>query len=71
MNPYYNLPLEQRRVQRLVAQFNADERLWRSLARNRRQRRKLFPFMPVKLQKQLDLLEFTVTRPPEDCIGLR
>jgi len=28
INPYYNLPPEQRATQRLVDQFNADERLW-------------------------------------------
>jgi len=28
MNPYYNLPPEQRLTQRLVDQFNTDERLW-------------------------------------------
>ena len=31
MNPYYNLPPEQRATQQLVDQFNADERLWRKL----------------------------------------
>jgi hypothetical protein len=39
MNPYCNLPPEQRRVQQLVALFNADERLWRSLEGKRRLRR--------------------------------
>jgi hypothetical protein len=29
MNPYYNLPFEQRMTQRFVDQFNADERLWK------------------------------------------
>jgi hypothetical protein len=28
MNPFYNLPAEQRFTQRLVDQFNADERHW-------------------------------------------
>jgi len=28
MNLYYNLPPEQRRVQQIVALFNADEQLW-------------------------------------------
>ena len=43
MNPYYNLPPEQRRTQRLVDQFNADEKLWKKLEPKRRARRKLRP----------------------------
>ena len=31
MNPYYNLPPQQRAMQRLVDLFNADERLWKKL----------------------------------------
>ena len=34
MNPYYNLPPEQRRTQRLVDQFNTDEKLWKKLEPN-------------------------------------
>jgi len=67
MTPYYNLPPEQRRVQQLVAQFNADERLWRSLEAKRR--RKAHPRMSAKLRRQLDLLEFANSRPPQDCVG--
>jgi hypothetical protein len=32
LNPYYNLPPEQNRIQRLVEQYNADARLWKKLA---------------------------------------
>lgn len=70
MNPYYNLPPEQRRVQQLVALFNADELLWRSLEDKRRHRRRLCPRISAKLRKQLDLLDFARARPPQDCVGL-
>jgi hypothetical protein len=69
MNPYYNLPPEQRWIQKVVAQFNADERLWRSLDGRRRLRRKLYPRLSAKRRKQLDLLDFAKARPPQDCIG--
>ena len=69
MNPYCNLPPEQRRVQQLVTQFNADEQLWRSLEDKRRFRRRLYPRLSAKLRKQLDLLDFAMARPLEDCVG--
>ena len=69
MTSYYHLPPQQRRVQQLVAQFNADEQLWRSLETNRRRRRKLHPRMSAKLRRQLDLLEFANSRPLQDCVG--
>jgi hypothetical protein len=69
MNPYYNLSPEQRRVQQLAAEFNADEQLWRSLAGKRRLRRKLHPCLSVRIQKQLDLLEFAAMHPAQDCVG--
>lgn len=69
MTPYYHLPAEQRRVQRLVAQFNADEQLWRSLEAKRRRCRQKHPRMPAKLRHQLDLLEFANSRPLEVCVG--
>src|SRR5207245_4916946 len=58
MSSYYNLPLEQRCLRHLVAQFNCDEQLWLSLGSERCRRRKLYPWMSARLQKQLDLLEF-------------
>lgn len=70
MNPYYNLSPEQRRVQQLVALFNADEQLWESLKVKRRLRRRLRPRLSAKYQKQLDLFDFAVARAPQDCIGL-
>ena len=69
MNPYYNLSPEQRRVQQLADQFNADEQLWRSLGDKRRIRRKILRHLSAKHLKQLDLLEFANARPPQDCIG--
>lgn len=64
-----HLPPEQRRAQEIVAQFNADEQLWRNLESSRRLRRRLRPRMSAKLRKQLDLLEFAATCPPQDCVG--
>jgi len=69
MNPYYNLPPGQRMTQRLVDQFNADERLWRKLAPKRNARRKLRPRLSKKKLKKLDLREFAKARPPQDCVG--
>jgi hypothetical protein len=69
MNFYSNLPLEQRRAGQLVAEFNADEQLWRRLRGNRRLRRKLHPHLSVRIQKRLDLLEFAAMHPAQDCVG--
>ena len=69
MNPYYNLPPEQRFTQRLVEQFNSDERLWEKLEPRRRARRKLCPGLSKKELKKLDLAEFANAGPPQDCIG--
>ena len=69
MNPYYYLLPEQRFTQRLVDQFNADERLWRKLEPRRRARRKLKPLISAKKRKKQDLAEFAKARPPQDCIG--
>jgi hypothetical protein len=69
MNPYYNLPPEQRATQRLVEQFNADERFWKKLEPKRRARRKLRPRLSRRKLKRLDLKEFAKARPPQDCIG--
>ena len=70
MSPHYNLSPEQRRIQQLATEFNADERLWPSLEGRRRLRRRLCPRLSAKYQKQLDLLDFAVARLPQDCIGL-
>ena len=70
MTPVYHLSPEQRRAQDLVAQFNADERLWRRLESKRRLRRRLYPRMSAKLRKQLDLLEFAAARPLQDWVGV-
>jgi hypothetical protein len=69
VNFNYNIPPKQRRIQQLVAQFNADEELWFSLESKRHHRRKLHPRMSAKLRRQLDLLEFASARPPQDCVG--
>ena len=69
MNPYHNLPPQQRRMQRLADQFNADERLWKKLEPRRQARRKLLAGLSRKRLKELDLLEFATAKPPQDCIG--
>ncbi len=69
MNPYHNLPPEQRRLQRLVDQYNADAQLWRKLEPKRRLRRQLRPRLSKKRLKELALREFAKARPPQDCIG--
>ena len=69
MKCYINLSSEQRRVQKIVDQFNADEHIWSSLESKRRQRGKLHPRMPAKVRTQLDLLEFATARPPQDGVG--
>jgi len=69
MNPYYNLPLEQRVTQRLVDAFNADEKLWKKLAPRRRLRRKFFRGVSREKLKEMDLLEFATAKAPQDCIG--
>ena len=56
MNPYYNLPPEQRTIQRFVDHFNADEKLWKKLEPKRRARRKLRPRRSRKRLKKIDLL---------------
>lgn len=69
MNPYYNLPPEQRMTQRLVDQFNSDEQLWKKLEPRRRARRKLRPRLSKKNLKKLDLAEFAKARLPQECIA--
>jgi hypothetical protein len=69
MNSYYNLPAEQIGVQRLVDQFNADERLWERLEPSRHARRKLRPHLTKKQLRKLDLLEFAKAAPPLECVG--
>jgi len=69
MNPYYNLPSEQRRGQLIAEQFNADEQLWRNLRSQRLLRRKLYPRLSAKQRRQLDLLEFAAMHPAQDCVG--
>jgi hypothetical protein len=69
MNPYYNLPPEQRMAQRLVDYYNANARLWKKLEPKRRARRKLLSRLSEKKLRELDLLEFSRARPPQECIG--
>lgn len=69
MKTYPNLPPEQRRVQCLVDQFNAEERLWQSLEPHRCLRRKARPRVSCRKHNSLDLLEFAKPRPAQDCIG--
>jgi hypothetical protein len=69
MNQYHNLPPDQRFTQRLVDQFNADERLWKKLEPRRRLRRKLRPRLSKKRLRKQDLAEFAKAKPPQDCIS--
>ena len=69
MNPYYNLPPEQRFTQRQADQFNADEQLWQRLALNRILRRFLQPTESKQKLKKAGLDEFAQARPPQYCIG--
>jgi len=70
MNPYYNLPPQQRMLQRSVDQWNADEALWRRLASRRRLRRKLLCGLSKNQLHELDLREHAANRPPDDCVGV-
>lgn len=69
MNPYYNLPSNQRNIQRLVDQRNADERHWEKLEPRRRLRRALRRELTEKQHHERDLREFASAKPPADCIG--
>jgi hypothetical protein len=64
-----NLPPFQGETQQLADRFNRDEHFWHSLKGRRRLRRKLVPWPTEQEQKLLDQLEFSRSRPPEDCIG--
>ena len=66
---YPNLPSEQRRVQRFVDQFNADEEHRRTMAVKRCLRRLRHRRLPPKRQKLLDLIDLLSSRPLQDCIG--
>lgn len=66
---YCNYPPEQHHVQRLVDQWNADERLWRKLQPRRRMRCALRKNLTEAQLRELDLREFAKARPPADCIG--
>ena len=69
MSAFSNLPHAQHAVQRLVDQWNADERLWRKLEPRRRRRRTGGLKLTAKQQKELDLRDFAKAKPPVDCIG--
>lgn len=69
MNSYPNLPPEQRRVQRLVDQWNVDEKLWRKLEPRRRLRRTVRRKLTKAQHRKLDLREFAKAKPPVDCLG--
>lgn len=69
MNPYYNLPPQQHAAQLFADLFNSDEAVWHSLRQRRRPRRKLLKMLKKKQHKALDLMEFTVVRPSDDCIA--
>ena len=65
----YNLPPEQRRIQRFVDQWNADERLWQKLAPRRRLLRAVRMNLTETQLHELDLRDFARAKPPVDCVG--
>jgi hypothetical protein len=69
MNPFYNLPPEQRELQRRMDWNNADETLWRKLAPRRLLRRTLLRVLGKRALHELDLREHAAARPPDDAIG--
>jgi len=69
MNRHSQLPPEQQRVQKLVDQWNADERHWRSLRGRRLLRRLTRKGLTADQHRVLDQREFARTRTPVDCIG--
>jgi hypothetical protein len=69
MIPYFNLRSAQSRTQQIPDQFNAAEKLWRSLKVKQPRRRKFHPELSPELHKQLDLLDFATSQAPKDCIG--
>ncbi len=68
MHRYPNLPREQWFTQRIADSFNADEAHWRSLEARRNLRRKYLR-LTERQHEMLDLLEFSRTRPPDDCVA--
>lgn len=66
MNPYYNLPQQQRVTQWLVDEFNAAERHWESLEGKRQLRSSMRPELSEEDLKALDLLDFERTRPVQE-----
>jgi len=69
MNPYCNIPTPQHEAQRIIDRFHCDETHWRSLENRRKLRRGQLNELTEKEHKQLDLIEFTASRTPDDCIG--
>jgi len=63
MNSHLNLPPEQRRVQRLVDQFNADEEILRKLAIKRRLRGLRHAGLSPQQHKLHDLIDLRSARP--------
>jgi hypothetical protein len=69
MTHYRNVPPEQREVQWLVDQWNADEALWRRLTRRRSARSHVFSGLSEAELRELDLREHAAQRPPDSCIS--
>ena len=69
MKSHPHLPDAQQFLQRLADKFNADEALWQKIEQQRLLRRKTLRRLTKKQRGALDLLEFTLSRPPDDCIG--
>lgn len=66
---HQNFSPEQRHVQRLVDQFNADEEAWERLETTRRLLRMRYPHLSRRRRDLLYLVEVILARPIEDCVG--
>lgn len=69
MNPYYNLPPEQRRLQRAIDKFN-DERRWEErLELRRRFRRAARPQLTEEQHRELDRRDEANLKRFEEFVG--
>ncbi len=69
LTPIRNLPPDQRSLQRLVDQFNADESLWRSLEAKRLLQRTRNLGLSRVHREILDFLDWVGKRHLAECIG--
>lgn len=69
MNPYYNLPPEQRRLQRLVDRFNSERRWEEQMELRRRIRRALRSRLTEEQHRELDRRDETNLGRFQEFIG--